>query len=267
MAYKGKLIGALLGSLAGPMGSILGGLIGHLYDQAAEDRRVVEDRVPAGGLPELASGRRPGAPPQPDSISIAQLQFLTVLIGLAVIVASSGGQARAGELEALKAFFREHFPYGPEDQRLLANIVEETFANRERLEVPALCAYYRSVSTPEGRRLLVRLLLKIATSGGPGVGRAEESLVRRIAGCLDIEAAEYRRLAAEFTPQGGWAYRILGLEPAVSDEEVRSAYRRLAAESHPDRVVSLGSEFVRVAEEKFKQLQEAYEEIRGERGF
>jgi DnaJ like chaperone protein len=263
MAYKGKLIGALLGSLAGPMGSILGGLIGHLYDQAAEDRRVAGDRQKDGGAPES----RAGSLPQPDSISTAQLQFLTVLIGLSVAVACSGGDARAGELEALKAFFREYFPYGPEDQRLLANIVEETYANRESLEVPALCGYYRSVSTPEGRRLLVRLLLKIAAAGGPEVGRAEERLVRRIAGCLDIAAVEYRRLAAEFTPRGGWAYRVLGLEPAVSDEEVRNAYRRLAAESHPDRVVSLGTEFVRVAEEKFKQLQEAYEEIRGERGF
>jgi DnaJ like chaperone protein len=265
MAYKGKLIGALLGSLAGPMGSILGGLIGHLYDQAAEDR-LAGDRRENGGPPEHG-GPGAGPLPLPDSISTAQLQFLTVLIGLSVTVASSGGDARDGELEALKAFFREYFPYGPEDQQLLANIVEETYANRKSLEVPALCGYYRSVSTPEGRRLLVRLLLKIAAAGGPEVGRAEERLVRRIAGCLDIEAAEYHRLAAEFTPQGGWAYRILGLEPAVSDEEVRSAYRRLAAESHPDRVVSLGSEFVRVAEEKFKQLQEAYEEIRGERGF
>jgi len=266
MAYKGKLIGALLGSLAGPMGSILGGLIGHLYDQAAEDRHGSGHSRKNGIV--LEPGGPGAAPlPQPDSISTAQLEFLTVLIGLSVSVACSGGDARPDELEALKAFFREYFPYGPEDQRLLANIVEETYANRESLDVPALCGYYRSVSTPEGRRLLVRLLLKIAAAGGSEVGRAEERLVRRIAGCLDIEAAEYRRLAAEFTPRGGWAYRVLGLEPAVSDEEVRNAYRRLAAESHPDRVVSLGTEFVRVAEEKFKQLQEAYEEIRSERGF
>lgn len=265
MAFKGKLIGALLGSLAGPMGSILGGLIGHLYDQAAEDRLTRGSQRDGVALEPVGPGAVPL--PQPDSISTAQLEFLTVLIGLSVSVACSAGDARPGQLEALKAFFREYFPYGPEDQRLLANIVEETYSNRESLEVPALCGYYRSVSTPEGRRLLVRLLLKIAAAGGEEVGRAEDRLVRRIAGCLDIEAAEYRRLAAEFTPRGGWAYRVLGLEPAVSDEEVRNAYRRLAADSHPDRVVSLGTEFVRVAEERFKQLQEAYEEIRGERGF
>jgi DnaJ like chaperone protein len=261
MAYKGKLIGALLGSLAGPMGSILGGLIGHLYDQAAEERRAAGDSGAAGG------GSGVAAPPRADTISTAQLQFLTALIGLAVAVTNADGSVRAEEIEALKAFFRENFPYGPEDQQLLANIVEETFANRDRLEVQALCSHFRSVSTPEGRRLLVRLLLKIASADGPGVKRAEERLVQRIAGSLGIEPAEFRSLAAEFTPQGGWAYRVLGLGPGVSDEEVRSAYRRLASDSHPDRVVSLGTEFVRVAEEKFKQLQEAYEEIRSERGF
>jgi DnaJ like chaperone protein len=43
---------------------------------------------------------------------------------------------------------------------------------------------------------------------------------------------------------------------------VRSAYRRLASECHPDRFSSLGPEFVRAAEERFKILQEAYEEVR-----
>jgi DnaJ like chaperone protein len=38
-------------------------------------------------------------------------------------------------------------------------------------------------------------------------------------------------------------------------------------ENHPDRVANLGPEFVKVAEEKFKAIQEAYEEIRREKGF
>jgi DnaJ like chaperone protein len=36
---------------------------------------------------------------------------------------------------------------------------------------------------------------------------------------------------------------------------------------HPDKVANLGPEFVRVAEEKFKAIQRAYEDIRRERGF
>ena len=38
-------------------------------------------------------------------------------------------------------------------------------------------------------------------------------------------------------------------------------------EYHPDKVANLGPEFVKVAEERFKSIQQAYEEIRREKGF
>jgi DnaJ like chaperone protein len=50
-------------------------------------------------------------------------------------------------------------------------------------------------------------------------------------------------------------------------EEIKSAYRQLMMANHPDRVANLGPEFVKVAEEKFKVIQQAYEEIRREKGF
>jgi DnaJ like chaperone protein len=50
-------------------------------------------------------------------------------------------------------------------------------------------------------------------------------------------------------------------------EQIKAAYRQLTIQNHPDRVANLGPEFVRVAEEKFKAIQEAYEEIRRRKGF
>ena len=50
-------------------------------------------------------------------------------------------------------------------------------------------------------------------------------------------------------------YRILGLEPGASPAEIRSAYRRLAARYHPDKVAHLGEEFQRLAEQKFKEAK------------
>jgi len=82
---------------------------------------------------------------------------------------------------------------------------------------------------------------------------------------LGLAETEYDGLAAEFLEPAGREYRVLGLEPGASEEEVRSAYRRLASECHPDRFSSLGQEFVRAAEERFKILQEAYEEVRRRR--
>jgi DnaJ like chaperone protein len=255
VAYKGKLIGALLGALAGPMGSILGGLLGHLYDRATEEAEGQSPRRSA-----------PAGSPETDTITGGQLSFLASLIGLSIAVASADGRVRVSEVAALKVFFRENFPYGEDDQQVLARMIDETFLARERLEVDELCRHFRAASSAYGRRLLVRLLLRIGSADTAGLLPAEERLIRRIAGQLGLGPVEYDSLAAEFMPQGGWEFRVLGVEPSASDEEVRSAYRRLAAENHPDRVSSLGEEFVRVAEEKFKAVQEAYDRIRQSRG-
>jgi DnaJ like chaperone protein len=253
MAFKGKLIGALLGSLAGPMGTILGGLVGHLYDRATEERGVgrIEDR------------RRS----LEDSISAAQLDFLTSLIGLSVAVANADRHVRVSQINALKGFFRQNFPYSQDDHRVIKAVIDETFVNRDRLDVDALASYYRISSSPAGRLLLLRLLFKIALADKRGVSEAEQQMIRRIAAALRIDAAAYRSIAAEFEQEDDRAYGILGVSPESSNEQIRSAYRKLAAQYHPDKVANLGEEFTEVAEEKFKLINEAYEEIRSQRRF
>jgi molecular chaperone DnaJ len=49
-------------------------------------------------------------------------------------------------------------------------------------------------------------------------------------------------------------YEVLGLEKSATAEEVKKAYRRLAIKFHPDK--NAGD---KAAEEKFKELGEAYE--------
>jgi DnaJ like chaperone protein len=203
---------------------------------------------------------------QAAALSASQLSFLSSLVGLSIAVAGAGGRVRLRQVGALKSFFRESFPYTDEDQQLLARLVDRTFQARQRLGVDELARHFTGASTPAGRRLLVRLLLKIAAGEDAGVPAAGERLIRRIAGTLGLENAEYEELAAEFQAPAGREYRVLGLEPGASEEEVRSAYRRLASECHPDRFTSLGPEFVQAAEERFKILQEAYDEVRRRRG-
>jgi DnaJ like chaperone protein len=254
MAFKGKLIGALLGSLAGPMGTILGGLVGHLYDRATEERDAT------GRIGQRTRGAD-------DSISAAQLDFLTSLIGLSIAVANADRHVRASQIDALKAFFRHNFPYSQDDHRVIQAVIDETFLNRERLDVDALAGYYRISSSPAGRLLLLRLLYKIAEADKRGVSQAEEQLIRRIAATLRIDAAAYQSVAAEFAQEDNRAYGILGVDPDASNDQIRSAYRRLAAQYHPDTVANLGEEFTKVAEEKFKLINKAYGEIRAQRGF
>lgn len=54
---------------------------------------------------------------------------------------------------------------------------------------------------------------------------------------------------------------ILGVGPDAGPREIRQAYRHLASQYHPDKVAHLGEEFRRLAEEKFRAIQAAYEAL------
>ncbi len=63
------------------------------------------------------------------------------------------------------------------------------------------------------------------------------------------------------------AYSILGLPESATDDEVKKAYRKLTLEYHPDTIAGkgLGPEFTEFAASKFREVQQAYEEICKER--
>jgi DnaJ like chaperone protein len=54
----------------------------------------------------------------------------------------------------------------------------------------------------------------------------------------------------------------LGVARDASQEDIRSAYRRLAGQYHPDKVLHLGKEFRDLAEIRFKEIQAAYDALK-----
>lgn len=54
-------------------------------------------------------------------------------------------------------------------------------------------------------------------------------------------------------------YEVLGVSPNASDEEIKAAYRQLAKKYHPDNYTN--SPLADVAEQKMKEINEAYDEI------
>ena len=57
-------------------------------------------------------------------------------------------------------------------------------------------------------------------------------------------------------------YKILGIEKGASPEDIKRAYRELAGKYHPDKLEHLGDEFKKLAEKRFKEIQQAYQELK-----
>ncbi len=57
-------------------------------------------------------------------------------------------------------------------------------------------------------------------------------------------------------------YTTLGLDRGASEQEIKQAYRQLALRYHPDKVAHLGDEFKALAEKRFREIQQAYEELK-----
>ena len=58
-------------------------------------------------------------------------------------------------------------------------------------------------------------------------------------------------------------YEVLGVSPSASNDQVKRAYRDLSRKYHPDSYSD--NPLAGLAEEKFKEVQEAYDQIMRER--
>ncbi|MDX1471633.1 MAG: DnaJ domain-containing protein, partial [Flavobacteriaceae bacterium] len=113
---------------------------------------------------------------------------------------------------------------------------------------------------------LLHFLFGIARADGI-VTDSEERQIYTIAGYLGISPKDYRSIKAMFYNQKDNAYKILEIEKSATIEEIKAAYRKMAKKYHPDRVMHLGKEHQEGAEEKFRQVQQAYEQLQKERNF
>ena len=58
-------------------------------------------------------------------------------------------------------------------------------------------------------------------------------------------------------------YAVLGVDRSASEDEIKRAYRQLAAKYHPDKVTYLGEEFRELAAKRFKEIKAAFDALNG----
>ena len=119
---------------------------------------------------------------------------------------------------------------------------------------------------PHASRLqLLHFLFGVAKSDGH-VTEAEMNKIHTIAGYLYINQNDFNSIKAMFYNEVNGAYKILEINKFATDDEIKKAYRKMVKKYHPDKLRGLGEAHIKGAEEKFRQVQKAYEQIQKERG-
>ena len=117
------------------------------------------------------------------------------------------------------------------------------------------------------RLQLVSFLVMIAQADG-NVVQAEIQALRDVAANLGISAADVESMLNLRSSKDDLeaAYKVLGISPSATDEEVKAAYRQMALKHHPDKVATLGDDVRKAAEKKFQEINDAKDKIYKARG-
>lgn len=186
----------------------------------------------------------------------------TMLMALSAAVMKADGKVLKAELNYVKTFFNQQF--GPQfSQQHLQTL--KRFLDTNEIPLQKICGDIRMRMQPEVRVQLLHYMFGIASADGD-VSTAEIRVIGSIAEMLGVGRSDFESVKNMFYRDVDSDYRVLGLEPAATDEEVKKAYRQMAIKFHPDKVAQMGEEYQKGAKEKFQKIQDSYEAIKKRRG-
>lgn len=246
MAKFGKWIGGGLGwAFGGPIGAILGFAVGSAIDSslgAGTDGATT------------SSGRTRTYSSQPNDFAVS-------LMVLVAAVMKADGKVLKVELDYVKRFFRKQFG----TERTQQHLITLRDILKKDIPIEEVCVQIRTFTVMSARIQLVHLLFGVANSDSE-INEQELNVIARISSYLGISAQDFNSIKAMFVRQKDSDYQILEIAANASDDEVKKAYRRMAVKYHPDKVSHMGEEFQTAAKEKFQKVQQAYENIKKQRG-
>jgi DnaJ like chaperone protein len=189
--------------------------------------------------------------------------FTIAVISLSAKMAKADGVAARIERDTFDRLFRAPQAEA-ENVRRLFDLAAQDVAGFE--------AYARQIATlldhdPRLKRDVFDSLFHIAAADGI-LHPAEERYLQTVASTFDLSATDYRVTRAQFVVDPDDPYLVLGLQPDVSTTELKSHFRKLVRENHPDMALARGvpAEFVDLATRKLAAINAAFDKIARERG-
>ncbi|MFP4445720.1 MAG: TerB family tellurite resistance protein [Desulfosudaceae bacterium] len=251
MSWIGKMVGGTIGfALGGPIGAMAGAVFGHAFD-VSDDRR-------------LGEGSRPGA--LLSSEEEAQMAFFVACFSMLGKLAMADGRISDHEKRTVERFMVKELSLAPANQQIAARIFSQAAGSQESFEAFASQFYHYFHTRPELLDLMLDILLRVSLADGV-LSQEEETLIRLAARTFNYSEAAYNNLKGRYVQDTEKYYAVLNISSSASDEEVKKQYRQLATQYHPDKIAAKGlpEEFITLANEKFREIQDAYEQIKSER--
>lgn len=236
MGKFGKWIAGGLGwAFFGPLGGILGFALGSMLEEKP------------GFKPGLGGRTTTGA-------------FAMSLLVLVAAVMKADGKVVRSELDFVKQYLVRAFG---EDSAVEALGMLKDILKQE-IPLDDVSNQIRQNMNYSSRLQLLHLLYGVSNADGR-VNQKELEVIERMALKMGISVKDRESVKYMFIPRTDAAYKILEIEPSVTNEAVKKAYRKMAMKYHPDKISHLGEDFQKFANEKFKKVNEAYQNIKKER--
>ena len=260
MIWVGKAVGGVLGLMVGGyVGSAVGILVGHQFDR---------------GLAKQTQGAQ-SARFTPEHI---QASFFRATFAVMGHIAKADGRVSETEIRAARLVM-----HGMELSPAQVTSAVEHFTAGKELGYPLDATLSRLRSQlqdrPDLKRAFVEIQMQAAVTAG-AIGRSKRELLWRVARGLGLGRVELAQIEALVRAQHARgkgkdfvsleeAYGVLGVESGAGDQEVKTAYRRLMNQHHPDKLVARGlpESMMGVAEQKTQEIRAAYERVKAQRGF
>ncbi len=249
MGWMGKLVGGTLGfALGGPLGAVAGAVFGHAFDK--------NQQMEGGGrLPYLSSHEQ------------ANMTFFVAVFSMLAKVARADGHVSRAEIDTIERFMAEDLRLSPQSRNAAVGIFQTALDSPQTFEDFAGQFYEQFRYQPQILEFMLDILFRLSTADGR-LTEEGESMIRSAARIFGVGEERYRRIRKSYASDVESDYAVLGVARDDSAEEIKRAYRRLVQEYHPDKIAAKGlpEEFTRFAQDKFREIQEAYEKVKSDKG-
>jgi len=248
MGLFGKIVGGTIGfALGGPLGAIAGAALGHALDSD-------QQHVHGMRQPRLSTGEE------------AQLTFFVAAFSMLAKLVKVDGRIIKEEIGAVENFMAYDLSLDPESRRIASNIFNAALESQESFNNFAVQFYTQFQTQYQMLDLMIDILIRVSFADGT-ISASEEKLILTAVRIFNFSDEKYRQLKSRYVKDLDKYYAILECNPNDSNAHIKKQFRRLVSDYHPDKIASKGlpEEFTKFANDKFREIKEAYEEIKKER--